>query len=38
VRLGEPVAEPLRAYFRREANGRCEVLLHPDAVELLEKK
>jgi hypothetical protein len=32
------VGDPVRAHFRREANGRCEVLLHYDAVKLLEKR
>jgi len=31
------VGDPVRAHFRREANGRCEVLLHYDAVKVLEK-
>jgi hypothetical protein len=31
------VGDSVRAYFRREANGRCEVLLHYDAVKLLGK-
>jgi hypothetical protein len=29
--------DPVRAYYRREANGRCEVVLNPDAIELLKK-